>query len=404
MTDAMAGEVPELDLADPEVLADPLAAYGCAHAKGPMMRLGVPGLGPLWAATRQDEARAVLGDPRFAINSGSFLRHPAIPDECLVHLRTMSELDGPEHRRIRRLVAPAFTPRRAEEFRPRVERIVAALLDGLPAEGPVDLLDAFARPLPMDVICELVGIPEIDRPRWREYGAAVLAGAGDAFGEAVPGIIDGAKAAVERRRAAPGDDLLDDLIRAQAEDGDRLSDVELVTLVWQLVLAGQTPANLIANGLEVLLTHRGELEKLRADPSLMPTAVDELIRLCGPNMLAIPRYAREDAEVSGTQIREGDRVTAVIASANRDPRAFEDPDRLDITRPPRQHLGFGYGPHVCLGASLARVQTEVALAALLDRFPNLSLAENPENPENPENLWRATDPGTLRLAELPVVY
>lgn len=259
-------DVPELDLADPGVLADPLAAYGCAHANGPMLRLKVPGLGPLWAVTRQEEARAVLGDPRFAINSGSFIRHPAIPDECLVYLHTMSELDGPEHRRIRRLVAPAFTPRRAEEFRPRIERIVAALLDGLPAEGPVDLLAEFAKPLPMDVICELVGIPEVDRPRWREYGAAVLAGAGDAFGEAVPGIIDGAKAAVERRRAESGDDLLDDLIRVQVEDGDRLSDVELVTLVWQLVLAGQTPTNLIANGLEVLLTHPGQLE------SCAPTA------------------------------------------------------------------------------------------------------------------------------------
>lgn len=391
-------DMPELDLADPEVLADPLAAYGCAHAAGPMMRLKVPGLGPLWAVTRQDEAREVLGDPRFAINSGSFIRHPAIPDECLVYLHTMSELDGPEHRRIRRLVAPAFTPRRAEEFRPRIERIVAALLDALPAEGPVDLLGEFAKPLPMDVICELVGIPGADRPRWREYGAACLSGAGDAFGEAVPGIIDGAKAAVERRRAEPGDDLLDDLIRVQAEDGDRLSDVELVTLVWQLVLAGQTPTNLIANGLEVVLTHQDELEKLRADPTLMPTAVDELIRLCSPNMLAIPRYAQEDAEVFGALVREGDRVTAAIASANRDPRAFEDPERLDITRPPRQHIGFGYGPHVCLGASLARVQTEVALSALLDRFPKLALAETAEDP------WRATDPGTLRLAELPVVF
>jgi cytochrome P450 len=265
--------------------------------------------------------------------------------------------------------------------------------------GSVDLLRHFARPLPIDVICELVGIPESNRPRWREYGASVAAGFGKDLAEAIPRIMEGAKAAVAARRAEPGEDLVSDLIRTQAEDGDRLSDTEMVTLIWNIVLAGQTPTNLIANGVETLLSHPDQLAALRDDTSLMPRAVEELMRWCGPQLLAIPRYAREDIEIGGVLIGKGERVTAAIVSANRDPRAFPDPDRLDIRRTagPSTHLGFAHGPHFCLGAALARVQTDVALTALLHRFPNLALAIAPED------VQRAPDGGTWRLASLPVI-
>jgi cytochrome P450 len=264
--------------------------------------------------------------------------------------------------------------------------------------GSVDLLRHFARPLPIDVICELVGIPEPDRPRWRHYGGAVAAGWGQAFAEAIPGIMDGAKAAVVHRRAQPGNDLVADLIRTQAEDGDRLSDSEMVTLVWHLVLAGQTPTNLIANAVETLLANPDQLAALRDDTSLMPRAVEELLRWCGPQLLTIPRYTRQDIEIGGVLVGKGEPVTAAIVAANRDPRAFADPDRLDISRAagPSGHLGFAHGPHFCLGASLARVQTEVALTALLRRFPDLSLAVLPQD------VRRIPDPGTWRLAALPV--
>ncbi|MEU4539689.1 cytochrome P450 [Streptosporangium sp. NPDC023825] len=393
--------VPEIHLTDAEVLRDPFAAYGRAREISPLARLVAPGFGPMLALTRHEDVRAMLSDPRFEINAASFMR-PDVPEDCLPYMRTMSEMDGPEHLRLRRLVSPAFSARRAAEFRPRIEPIVDALLDGLPGvaeqaeHGVVDLLGHFARPLPMDVICELVGIPAADRPRWREYGATVVGGGGQRFAEAIPGIMEGARAAVARRRAEPGDDLLSDLIRAQADDGDRLSDTELVTMVWHLVLAGQTPTNLIANAVEVLLTHPGHLAALREDAGLMPRAVEELTRWCGPTLLSIPRYAREDVELHGTLVREGEPVTAAIAAANRDPRAFADPDLLDLGRATATagHLGFAHGPHFCLGASLARVQTEVALTALLSRFPGLALA--------PENAGRAPDPGTWRLASLLV--
>jgi cytochrome P450 len=399
--------VPEIDLSDAEVLRDPFSAYGQARERSPLARLSAPGFGPMWAVTRHEGARAMLGDPRFEVNADSFMRPPGIPEHCLAYMRTMSELDGPEHARLRRLVSPAFTPRRSAAFRPRIEQCVDRLLDALPGHaenGSVDLLRHFARPLPIDVICELVGIPEPDRPRWRKYGGAVAAGFGKGFVEAIPGIMAGAEAAVVRRRAEPGDDLVSNLIRTQAEDGDRLSDTEMVTLVWHLVLAGQTPALLIANAVEALLSHPDQLAALRDEAglgtatSLMSCAVDELMRWCGPQLLTTPRYAREDVEMHGVLVRKGEAVTAAIVAANRDPRAFADPDRLDIHRAagPPGHLGFGHGPHFCLGASPARAQTEVALAALLRRLPDLALAVAPEDVE------RAPDGGTWRLASLPV--
>ncbi len=395
------GGVPEIDLTDPEVLRDPFTAYGHARERSPLARILIPGIGPVWVLTRHEDARAMLGDPRFELTAKSFTPPSGIPEECLPYLRTMAEMNGPEHARLHRLVSPAFTARRAAEFRPRIEPIVEHLLDDLVAQaenGSVDLLRHFAQPLPIEVICELVGIHEADRPRWREYGATVAAGSGQGFAKALPGIMEGAKAAIARRRDEPSDDLISDLIRTQAEDGDRLRDTEMVTLVWHLVLAGQTPAKLIANAVEVLLAHPEQLAALREDPGLMPRAVEELIRWCGPLLLSIPRYAREDVELGGMLVRKGEPVTAAIAAANRDPRAFAEPDRFDISRAtgPTGQLGFAHGPHFCLGASLARVQTEVALTALLRRFPNLALAVSPQDVE------RVPDPGSWRLASLPV--
>src|SRR3569833_1485526 len=187
----------------------------------------------------------------------------------------------------------------------------------------------WALPLPMEVICELVGVPASDRPRWREYGAAVATGAGAEFAAAIPRIIEDAKEVVARRRAEPADDLVSDLVRA-AES----SDVELVTLVWHLVLAGQTPANLIGNALATLFERPETLARLRADPALMPRAEEELMRWCGPQLLTIPRHAREDVELYGVLIRRGEPVTAAIASANRDPRAFPDPKQNNGVREP----------------------------------------------------------------------
>jgi cytochrome P450 len=404
MADHGPDDIPLVELTDPEVARDPFTAYGQAREQAPIARLMTPGLGSMWAVTRYDDARAMLADPRFELSPASFLP-PRVPDDCRRYLRTMQQVEGAEHARLRRLVAAAFTLRQADRLRPRIEALVQARLDDLPGRaegGQVDLADGLARPLPIEVICELIGIPAQDRPAWREFGAAVAAGAGQRFAAALPAIIDAARQSIARRRAGPGQDLISGLLQAQTIDGDRLTDTEIVTLVWHLVLAGQTPANLLANAVEALLTHPAQLAALRAGLQgglrILPGAVEELTRWCGPQLLSIPRYPAADTELHGVPVRAGEPVTAVLAAANRDPRAFDRPDELDITRPagPRGHLGYAHGPHFCLGAPLARVQVQVALAALLRSYPELELADH----GGPAR--RVPDPATWRLAALPV--
>lgn len=373
----------EVDLTDPEVIRDPFVAYARAREAGRVVRLNVPGM-PMCALTRHDDARAMLTDPRFAITASSFVGIPGVPDGYDEYLRTMSELDGPDHLRLRRLAAPAFTARRAQDFRQSIEPIVEKLLSDLPDEP--DLVRDFARPLPIHVICELVGIPHADRADWIEWGKIIADFDGPRLGRAIPGIVDAARSVVA---SLPDTGLLGDLVHQE----DRLTDTELVTLVWHLVLAGQTPANLIANAVAEVWSRPDVLAELRANPELLPGAVDELMRWCGPQLLTVPRYAVSDLDLFGTTVKAGEPVTVAIAAVNRDPSAFPDPDRFDVTRGAATHLGFGHGPHFCLGAAHARVQTEVALSALINR--DLTLAVDPAE-------VRAPDPGTWRLTALPV--
>ncbi|HEX3779096.1 MAG TPA: hypothetical protein VHX38_05485 [Pseudonocardiaceae bacterium] len=232
--------VAEIDAIDPVVLHDPVGTYRRARERAPLARLAVPGFStPLWVVTRHAPARAMLADPRLQLNADSFLRPPGIPEECQRYLHTMAELNGQEHLRLRRLVAPAFTPHRVDEFRPRIESTVAELLDDLPTHAqtgnadPVDAVDLvdvvdlvphFARKLPIEVICDLVGIAEEDRPRWRTTGAAIAAGNGPELIRSIPGILADAQAAIARRKAEPAPDLLADLVGVSTQDGDRLSD------------------------------------------------------------------------------------------------------------------------------------------------------------------------------------
>ncbi|GAA0733155.1 cytochrome P450 [Dactylosporangium roseum] len=355
-----------------DVLDDPVAAYRRAREEAPVARLG-----PMWVVLRHAEARTVLTDPRFALSAASYQQRPDVPERYRPYLRTMQEMEGAEHQRLRRLVAPSFSPREAEAMRPRIAAIVERLLDEAVRDQEVDLLRDFATPLPMEVICELIGVPPADRPRWRVYGAAVAGGDGKAFAEAIPAIID-------------------DAAKVGARFGGELTETERVTLVWHLVLAGQVPANLIANAVAALLEHPAQLAELRAVPALMPQAVEELTRWCGPQLLTIPRYAQQDVHLDGVPIPKGDPVTVSILSANRDPRVFDDPDALDLRRVATGHLGYAHGPHFCLGAPLARVQTELALSAVLRRFPDLAPAPG-------EEVRRLPDPGTWRLASLRVV-
>ncbi len=397
-------EIPRLLLVDPELLADPFTVYGRARDQSPLVRLLAPGIRPIWGLTRLEDCRAMFSDPRFEFTDRSLIR-PDIPEAALPYLRAM-HLDSGGHRRLRQLMAPGFKARRASSFRPEVARIVAGLLDDLErkgAGGPVDFLADFAVPLPSDVAGAYLGLPASQRLRWRDYAEAVGSGVDQRFAEAMPGIIADTRDAIAEKRSQPGDDVISRLVRVQAESAAKgepaLSDMELEALIWISMMASSAFSHFMVNGLHALLTHPEQLAWLRADPRRrMAGAVEELIRWASLTLISIPREASEDIELFGVIIQKGDPMVAVLAAANRDPRLFSDPERLDLQRhiEPPGHLAFGHGPHVCAGNFLARVMTEEALIALLLRFPDLALAVPPEE------LRRVPDPGTWRLESLPL--
>jgi cytochrome P450 len=249
------------------------------------------------------------------------------------------------------------------------------------------------------VICELVGIPEADRPAWRQWGRALASMSPDLMPPALREMVAGIHTLIGIRRETPENDLLSALVRVHDEEHGRLSDQELVTFVLTLVLAGhETTAHLIGNSVVALLEHPDQLALLREQPQRWPTAVHELVRTCGMALIANLRYARQDMDFAGVSLRAGEAVVPVLVAANFDPRRYPEPDRFDVTRVPsghgEGHLGFGHGAHYCLGAALARQETEVALRALFDRFPSLRTAAAPT--------WQPV-PGSRRLAELPVL-
>ncbi|WP_067968902.1 cytochrome P450 family protein [Nocardiopsis trehalosi] len=408
-----------VDLLDPELLGDPFTGYGRIREQAPLVRARFPGApSDLWLATRYDDVRAVLADPRFSVDPGNvpggeaenmraaILRSRGITEEYAPYITgTILDLDGADHTRLRKLVSRTFTVRRVNDLRPRVERITADLLDALPGaarDGVVDLIEEFAYPLPITVICELVGIPEEYRPQWREWGRDLVSLEQDGrFPRAVAAIVDHVRGLIEERRGDLGDDLLSGLIRVRDDDGGRLSDTELVTMVLTLVVAGhETTAHLIGNGTAALLTHPDQRALWAADPDLGPRAVHELMRWCGPVQGTRMRYATEDVAVGGMPVRRGEAVMAVLVGANFDPDRFPEPERLDLTREPagrrESHVGFSHGVHYCLGAALARQEGEVALGALLRRYPDLAPAVPPEE------LVRQPMPASWRLDRLPV--
>src|SRR5437868_1167590 len=405
---------PTIDLMDPELLRDPFHAYSRLRECSPMAQVVIGGKGSLlWLVTRHEDVRFVLSDRRFVNNPANVpgmhvpddrpeaFRQLGIDDRYSPYLlENLLDADGADHLRLRRLVSRVFTARRVADLRPRAEALTHDLLDRL--TDPADLLKDFAYPLPITVISELVGIPEQDREQWREWGFALMRSQEtEHYTPALRGMVDYVEALVERRRAEPAADLLTALIRVHDEDGARLSSFELVAMVLAIVLAGQeTTAHLISNGTVALLAHPDQRERMLADPALIPAAVHELLRWCGPFHAARVRYATEDVAIGGRKLRKGSPVMASLVAANYDPRRFDAPHRLDLTRQPDErretHLAFGHGLHYCLGAALARMEAEVALPALLTRYPDLSLTVSAEA------LERVPAPGAWQLAALPL--
>ncbi|GAB3421382.1 cytochrome P450 family protein [Flindersiella endophytica] len=382
---------PDLRL-DDAFTQDPHALNARLRAEGPVHEVILPFGTRVWLVTRYDEARAVLSDPSLSKagrRQAEFLGRPGEQPRDSALMEHLINSDPPQHTRLRRLVNKAFTVRRIEALRPRIEELTAELLDSLDdSSGPVDLLSSFALPLPMTVICELLGVPIDDRDNFRTWSEAILSDKGDQAGasKAMAGYLlqlIGAKSATGSGAAdsppEPSDDSSDDLLsallRVRDEDGDRLSEPELLSMVFLLLVAGhETTVNLIGNGILALLADPAQLDTLRADPSLIPGAVEEFLRYEGPVALSTMRFTTTPLRVGDVEIPEGAFVLVSLLGTNRDPALCSEPDRLDVTRKPVPHLAFGHGIHYCLGAPLARLEGEIAFRGLLSRFPRLRLA------------------------------
>ncbi len=372
----------------PSFLVDPYPAYAALRAQDPVHRsLALQ----VWVVTSYAEAEAVLRDAATYSSDLGVATSPLAlalnhqrAASPLGHVMTVLNSDPPTHTRLRGLVNRAFTPRTVEALRGRIEAVTAELLDAAPEGGPFDLMTALAQPLPVIVIAELLGIPAGDRARFKAWSDEIAATTRPMAGQAA---IDGARRAtteliaylepvIARLRAEPGEDLLSALV--QAEDaGDRLSHEELLAFAILLLVAGnETTTNLLGNGVLALLRAPEQLAAVRGDASLLPRAIEELLRFDSPVQTLI-RFARQPSQLGGHEIKPGESVLVTIGGANRDPRRFADPERLDVTAERERHLAFGLGPHFCLGAPLARLEAEVALSAVLARYPDLHLAGEP---------------------------
>jgi cytochrome P450 len=337
-----------------------------------------------WVLTRYDHSAALLRDPRFSTNPARLTEGPdasAMGPVRQVGSSLMMFLDPPDHTRLRSLVSQAFTPRMVESLRPRIQSLVDELLDAVVEKGEMDVLADLAYPLPTVVICELLGVPPEDRDRFKSWSAdasRLLDGYLDK--EAMDrGMVAGMYLfqyftdLVEARRNQPRNDLLSALLAAETA-GDKLTHAELLSTATLLFIAGfETTMNLVGNGTLALLRNPDQLARMRDDPSLVRTGVEELLRYDGP-VHVTARIAKEDVEIGGEIVREGEQAVAILGAANRDPEQFPDPDRLDVGRVPNRHLAFGGGPHFCLGAALARMEGQIAFETMLRRLPDLELA------------------------------
>ena len=366
----------------PLLQRDPYPFYEQLRRSGPVV--WAPSL-ERWLVTGHPEVVEVLRDERFSADRRKWRGFEPVVEPGREGARSMLVVDPPDHTRLRTLVQKAFTPRVVERLRPRIEALVKEALDEAEARGSMDLVADLAYPLPVTVIAELLGVPVEDRSAFRRWSDA-LVGALDPVAltdrrSAVLAARDALHAYLERvvaeRRAAPRDDLISRLVEAE-EQGDRLSGPELLAMGVLLLVAGhETTVNLIGNGINALLAHPDQLARLRDEPELIEPAVEELLRYDSPVQLT-GRVALEELELGGRRVEPGQMLMLLLGAANRDPRVFAEPERLDLGRDPNPHLAFGRGIHFCLGAPLARLEGQIAIGELVRRFPTLRPAGAPE--------------------------
>ncbi|MGW2169223.1 cytochrome P450 family protein [Streptomyces sp. NPDC001705] len=385
---------------DPRFLQDPYPTYSAMRSACPVQPVPAGSGGrPSYLVTGYAEARAALGDARLSKDTAAFFAgkesrrrlHPAVA-------HTMLASDPPQHARLRKLVTKAFTTGAVAELRPFIARVTDELLDQWPANEPFDFVAGLAVPLPVVVICELLGVPQADRPDVQRWSAELFAaGDSDVIDTASHAMADYMTGLIATKRLDPGSSLLDRLISARDGD-DHLSEEELVSLAVLLLVAGhETTTNALGNAVLALLLHPAQLDRLRVNPDEVPAALDELLRFDSPVSTATFRFTTEAVALGGADIPAGLPVLVALGAANRDPARFPAPDQLDLDRNAAAHLAFGHGIHRCVGAPLAKQELEIALRAVLTRFPGIRLAVPVEHLG-----WRRTR--LVRgLVSLPVV-
>lgn len=382
-----------------EFATDPYPTYAWLRTHSPVHRTTLPSGVEAWLVTRYADARQALADPRLSKNPAHH-DEPAhakgktgIPGERKAELMThLLNIDPPDHTRLRRLVSKAFTPRRVAAFAPRVQELTDRLIDGFADRGSADLIHEFAFPLPIYAICDLLGVPAEDQDDFRDWAGMMIRHGGGPRGGVARSVkkMRGYLAElIHRKRETLGpesadDDLISGLIRA-SDHGEHLTENEAAAMAFILLFAGfETTVNLIGNGTYSLLRNPEQRALLQESlaagrTDLLETGVEELLRYDGPVELATWRFATEAVTIGGREVAEGDPVLVVLAAADRDPDRFDGPDVLDLSRRDNQHLGYGHGIHYCLGAPLARIEAQTALATLLRRLPDLQLAGVPSD-------------------------
>jgi len=376
---------------------NPFPLFKQLRGKSSVIPIPFPIGGPdnqAWIVTKFEDAMNVLKNhTQFSVDPNSInlsngnnqtLSDTTDQSSSLFLSNSLNALDEPDHRRLRMLVSKAFTPRYMEGLRPQIQKIADELLDQVQDKGEMDLVKDYAFPLPIRVISDMIGVPNSDNSKIYVWSEAIANGLGlgrhdPEVTENLQAFADYIKLLISEKRKKPSNDLISELILIE-EQGDRLSETELISMIQLLIFAGhETTSNLISTGALVLLDNPDQLAMLKADHSLIPSAVEELLRFNGPVTIAGLRYALENLELGGEKIQKGDVILPLVKSANRDEQQFTDSEELDITRKIKHHLAFGQGIHKCLGAPLARIEADIAFTSLLKRMPNLRISIPREN-------------------------
>ncbi len=392
-----------IDLQSQEFLSDPFPTYELLRREAPVLRTTMPYAAGMdvYFLSRYEDCVDLTTDHRFRRVVEGAATFPMPKALQFMSTDSMILKDDPEHLRLRKLVNRAFTPKAIARLTERTDEVTRELLEDFSRGQQIDALADYALPIPVTVISEMVGVPQADRDSFHDGMNLIMNGMAE-FGleqaaVKMEPLIDFVRELIERRRTDPAADIMTGLIHA-SEDGDALTEDELVSMVFTLIVAGyETTYNLITNGIAALTAHPDQLQRLRDDPELIGSAVEEILRFTGTLGGTKPNYAADDVELHGVTIPRGAMVIPLLASANRDPGAFDEPGVFDITRAPNHHIAFSKGAHFCLGANLARMETRIALGNLIDRFPDLRLAVEPAE------LRYAAVPFWRRLERLPIV-